>query len=237
VVFICLNLPVNNPASVSVVFPLDLRARIRAAGIVAVVVLERVVDAAPLANALRDGGVSVVELALRTPVSIEALVAFRAAAPDFLLGAGTVLSPQQVSEARAAGADFGVAPGLNHRVLQAAAELSWPFAPGVATASDIEAGLEHGCRFMKFFPAGTAGGPEHLATLATPYLHEQVSFLPLGGLSPDNAVEWSRLPMVEALGGSWIAPRESILTGDWRGIARRAGEGVALVRQARLAVI
>lgn len=142
-----------------------LASRIWDAGVVAVLVLENVDDAVPLGRALLAGGVNAVELTLRTPSALDALQRIRTELPEMLVGAGTILSPRQVTEALEAGAAFGVAPGMNPRVVSEAARCGLPFAPGVCTPTDVELALESGCRTLKFFPAEPCGGLPYLRTI------------------------------------------------------------------------
>jgi len=169
-----------------------------------------------------ENGIGVMELTLRTPAALDALRAIREGVPEMVAGVGTVLTREQVREAKNAGAAFGVAPGLNRNVLDEAAKQGLPFAPGVATPSDIEAALEHGCRVMKFFPAEPSGGLAYLQSMAAPYLHLGLHFIPLGGLNEENLRAWLDSPLVCAVGGSWIAPRDLVRAKDWPEIGRRA---------------
>ena len=138
-------------------FPDPLRQQLHDAGFIAVLVVEDPSAAVPLARALLEGGVQAIELTLRTPVAIDALRRIRAELPQLIAGVGTILTPAQVGEAREAGASFGVAPGLNPRVIAEANRIGLPFAPGVCTPTDLELAVEQGCRLMKFFPAGPIG--------------------------------------------------------------------------------
>ena len=207
--------------------------RIERCGVVAVITIEKAQQAVPLARALLAGGVDVMELTLRTPAALEALKAVIAEAPEMLAGVGTVLTPQQVTEIELAGAAFGVAPGLNRGVVQAARSSGIFFAPGVMTPSDIEQALEMGCRLLKFFPAEPSGGLPYLKTIAAPYAHLGVRFIPLGGVSAANVKAYLSEPLVAAVGGSWLAPKDKIAAGDWAGITRLAQEVTTIVRQVR----
>src|SRR5688572_6479655 len=139
----------------------ELQRRVEEAKVIAVITLDRAEDAAPLGRALEAGGVKAVELALRTPAGLPALKAMKAACPKLLIGAGTVLFEEQVSAVQDAGADFAVSPGITPGIVLRARELGLPFAPGICTPSDIEAGINLGCRLLKFFPAAPAGGLEY----------------------------------------------------------------------------
>jgi len=215
------------------IFPSELAARIERAGIIAVLIIDRVEDAVPLAKALLDGGVDVMELTLRTDAALGALKEIRANVPEMLAGVGTILTPAQVSEVRAAGAGFGVSPGFNRRVAEAALAEGLPFAPGVATPSDIEAALECGCRLLKFFPCEPSGGLPFLKAMAAPYLHLGVKFVPLGGLNAKNMGTYLADPLISAVGGSWLAPKDAIKAGDWAAITGLAKEAVANIAAAR----
>ncbi len=174
-----------------------------------------------------------IELTLRTKAAITILEKLCAEVPELLVGAGTVLTPQQVTQVKAAGAAFAVAPGMNRRVVEAAQAADLPFAPGICTPSDIEAALELDCRCLKFFPSEPLGGLRYLKTMAAPYAHLGLRYIPLGGVSPTNAASYLAEPTVLALGGSWIAPADGIRDGDWSGITRRAREAMQIVHATR----
>jgi 2-dehydro-3-deoxyphosphogluconate aldolase/(4S)-4-hydroxy-2-oxoglutarate aldolase len=190
--------------------------------IVAVTVVDRAEDALPLGEALFEGGVTAIELTLRTPAALEALRLLRTRMPQLLVGAGTVLTPEQVRQVADCDAAFGVAPGMNPRVVEAAIAAGLPFAPGVCTPSDIERAIELERLVLKFFPAEPCGGLAYLRTVASPYAHLGVRYLPLGGLTLDNLAAYLREPCVGGIGGSWIAPREWIRSGDWGAITAAA---------------
>ena len=209
-------------------FPSTLADRIAKGGNIAVAVVENPDRAVPLARALLAGGVDAIELTFRTPRAVEALRRIVAEVPEAVVGAGTVLTPAQVRDAKDAGAAFAVAPGFNPDVVRAAADLGLPFAPGVMTPSEIEGAYALGCtRILKFFPASVAGGLAGLRTLAAPYRHLGLRYIPLGGLKLANTAEWLADPLVAACGGSWIAPAKLIDAADWATIeanARAASE-------------
>jgi len=203
-------------------------------GIVAVLVVDDAADAVPLARALMEGGIHAMELTLRTPAAIDALRAVVTEAPKMTAGIGTILTVEQVGEVKKAGAAFGVSSGTNVRVIGEAREIGLPFAPGIVTPSDIEQALECGCRLLKFFPAEPSGGLKYLKSMATPYAHLGLRYLPLGGLNESNFGDYLRSPLVPAVGGSWIAPRDLIRQGSWDAItenARRASRVVAEIRK------
>lgn len=198
--------------------------RLSRACIVAVTVVDQPEDAVPLAEALMAGGVTAMELTLRTHSALESLRLLRRDVPGMLVGAGTVLTPEQVRLVRDGGAEFGVAPGMNPRVVEAALAAGLPFAPGVCTPSDIERALELDRRLLKLFPAEPCGGVHYLRTVAAPYAHLGVRFMPLGGLTQKNLPDYLREPAVGGIGGSWIAPREWIRSKNWAAITAAAHE-------------
>lgn len=218
-------------------FPEEMAKHLISCGNVAVAVIEDPGKAVPLAHALLAGGVNAIELTFRTPCAVEALRRIAAEVPEVMVGAGTVLTPAQVTEAKKAGAAFAVAPGFNRDVVKAASDEGLPFAPGIMTPSEIEGAYAMGCtRIMKFFPASVAGGLSGLRTLAAPYKHLGIRFIPLGGLKAANTAEWLADPLVAACGGSWIAPAKFINAADWNAIeanARLACEARDSVRPQR----
>lgn len=211
----------------------EIAARIRASGVVAVVILRDLEAAVPLARALVKGGIQAVELTLRTPAALPALAQMKREAPGILIGAGTVLSPSDLKAAREAGADFGVSPGVNLRVLEAAAREGFSFAPGVATPTDIEMALEHGCKLLKFFPAEQIGGLPYLRAISAPYEHLGVQYIPLGGLNEQLMTSYLERPNVAAIGGSWMVTPELVAAGEWDKIAALARQAVDTARRAR----
>jgi len=202
--------------------PDTIAERIARSGVVAVVTVEKPDDAAPIARALLAGGVGAIELTFRTTRAAEALQRIRAEVPAIHAGAGTLLTRAQVETAVAAGAQFGVAPGCNPTTLAAARACGLPFAPGVMTPTDIEIALEHGCRVLKYFPASNLAGPSALETMAAPFAHLGVRFIPLGGINLASLPPWLASPVVLGVGGSWLAPREVIQRQDWATLQRNA---------------
>ncbi|MBN9004318.1 MAG: bifunctional 4-hydroxy-2-oxoglutarate aldolase/2-dehydro-3-deoxy-phosphogluconate aldolase [Rhizobiales bacterium] len=186
------------------------------AQVIPVLTIERVADAVPLARALVAGGVRVLEVTLRTPVAADAAKAIMAEVPDAIVGIGTILNPDDLARAEKLGARFGISPGATPDLLRAAADGALPFAPGIATASELMAALAHGFDFAKFFPAEQAGGIKALRALAGPF--PQVRFCPTGGIGEANAVAWLSEPNVAAVGGSWLCPASDIKSGNWAGI-------------------
>lgn len=207
--------------------------RVAQLGVVPVIAIDKVEHAVPLADALIQGGLPVVEITFRTAVAAEVIRLLAKERPALLLGAGTVLTPETVQTAVDAGATFAVAPGLNPRVVAAAQEAKLPFVPGVANPSDIEAGLELGCKLLKFFPAEALGGTKLLEALSAPYKHTGVRFMPTGGASPANLESYLKIDTVAAVGGTWIAKKEDLAEGRWEVIAQRCREACALVKAIR----
>lgn len=196
------------------------------APVVPVVVLTDVADAVPLARALVAGGLPAIEVTLRTPVALDAIRAIAAQVPDAMVGAGTVLSPEQVADSVAAGARFLVSPGWTDGLLDAMKSSGVSFLPGVSTTSEVVALLERGVREMKFFPAQAAGGTAYLKSLAGPL--PQARFCPTGGIGPASAPEYLALPNVGCVGGSWMLPQDAVAGRDWGRIEGLAREAAAL---------
>ena len=196
--------------------------------VIPVLVIDRLEDAAPLARALCHGGLRVLEITLRTPAGLPAIAAMKAAAPDAIIGAGTVNSAALLAEAAAAGAEFIVSPGLTTALAQAALAHGLPFLPGVATAGDILHGLELGLEAFKFFPAETSGGAPAIKALEGPF--QGINICPTGGVTLANAPGYLALNSVCCVGGSWIAPKPAVEAGDWDLVRRLAREASALSR-------
>lgn len=203
-------------------FPEELLQRLKKSGVVAGFSVEKVEHAVPLCRALLAGGIDVIELTLRSAAGMQAVRAICAEVPEIIVGVGTILTPEQAREVKAAGAAFGVAPGMNPRVVKAALEVSLPFAPGICTPSDLEAAIELGCRFVKFFPAEPAGGIAYLRSMSTPYKHLGIQYFPLGGLNEKNMLEYLSEPNVPTIGGSWIVKPDMVNKADWAGITASA---------------
>ena len=200
--------------------------RIAQRRIVPVVVLDDEETAEPLAEALLAGGLDVMEITFRTTAAAGAIRRIAARYPEILLGAGTLLERDQVLRARDAGAVFGLAPGLNPRIVAAAADCGLQFAPGVMTPSEVERALELGCKLLKFFPAETAGGVGMLKALAGPYGHTGVRFIPTGGVTSKNLADYLKLPIVAAIGGSWMVDKALVAAGRWEEITRLTREAL-----------
>ncbi|MFJ3986402.1 bifunctional 4-hydroxy-2-oxoglutarate aldolase/2-dehydro-3-deoxy-phosphogluconate aldolase [Streptomyces fungicidicus] len=201
------------------------------APVVPVVVVEDAADAVPLARALVAGGLPAIEVTLRTPAALDAIRAIAGEVPDAVVGAGTVIAPEQAGEAVAAGARFLVSPGWTDTLLAAMRASGVPFLPGVSTTSEVVALLERGVREMKFFPAQAAGGTAYLKSLAGPL--PQARFCPTGGIGPDSAPDYLALPNVGCVGGSWMLPADAVAGGDWDRVERLAREAAGLSAGAR----
>jgi 2-dehydro-3-deoxyphosphogluconate aldolase/(4S)-4-hydroxy-2-oxoglutarate aldolase len=214
-------------------FDPTLASTVEKAGIVAVLVIDDAKDAVPLARALLAGGVNVMELTLRTPAALDALREIKANVPEMLAGVGTILTPAQVAQAVEAGAAFGVAPGANPRTLAAAREAGLSFAPGVATATDIEIAVEHGCKILKLFPCEPMGGLPYLKAVSAPYAHLGLKYIPLGGVNAKNMTSYLSEPLIAALGGSWLAPRDQVKAGNWDSITTLAKEATDTIKTVR----
>lgn len=201
------------------------------APVVPVVVIDDASRAVPVAQALVDGGLPVIEVTMRTAAAPDAIAAISADVPDALIGAGTVLSGEQAHSIVAAGAKFIVSPGLHDDVVTAARELSVPVIPGVATATEAQYAWNLGLRILKFFPAGQAGGISMIKALAAVF--RDVEFMPTGGVSAKNLGDYLEVPAVLACGGSWLTPADAVESGDYGRIAELAAEAVAIAQTVR----
>jgi 2-dehydro-3-deoxyphosphogluconate aldolase/(4S)-4-hydroxy-2-oxoglutarate aldolase len=193
-----------------------LAALFRQAIVIPVLTIERLEHAVPLARALVAGGVRVLEVTLRTSVAVDAARAIIAEVPDAVVGIGTILNGDDLARARALGAVFGISPGATPELLQAAAASDLPFAPGIATASELMAALAAGFDLVKFFPAEQSGGIKALRALAGPFPNAR--FCPTGGIGEANATSWLAEPNVVCVGGSWVCPAADVRSGNWAGI-------------------
>ena len=189
---------------------------VKSATVIPVLTIERLEHAVPLARALVAGGVRVLEVTLRTPVALEVAKAMIAEVPEAVVGIGTILSPDDLKRTEALGAKFGISPGATPELLKAAAASHLPFAPGIATASELMQALAHGFDLVKFFPAEQSGGIKALRALAGPF--PAIRVCPTGGIGEANAASWLAEPNVVAVGGSWLCPAADIRSGNWAGI-------------------
>ena len=209
---------------------LKLADLFKSATVIPVLTIDRLEDAVPLAKALVAGGVRVLEVTLRTPVAIEAARAMIAEVPDAIVGIGTILNSDDLARAKALGAVFGISPGGTPDLLKAAAAGDLPFAPGIATASELMAALAHGLDIVKFFPAEPSGGIKALRALAGPFPNVRVC--PTGGIGEANAAAWLAEPNVLAVGGSWLCPAADIKSGNWAGISAMCARAMKLLKPA-----
>jgi 2-dehydro-3-deoxyphosphogluconate aldolase/(4S)-4-hydroxy-2-oxoglutarate aldolase len=205
--------------------PLDLAGH---GPVIPVIVIDRVEHALPMARALLEGGVRVLEVTLRTAAALPAIESIARALPEAIVGAGTVRSAVDARAAQSAGARFAVSPGYSPTVATACRDLHLPLLPGVATASEVMQAADDGFRFLKFFPASAAGGMPLLKAWASPFA--DIVFCPTGGIGIDSAAAWLALPNVEVVGGSWLTPGEAMAAEDWPRLTRLAKEASALRR-------
>ena len=211
----------------------DLTSRLLERRLVPVVVIEDAAKAVDLAKALLSAGLGVIEITFRTAAAEESIRRIAKECPDMLVGAGTLLDSEQVKKAAGAGAKFGLAPGLDEKVVQAAQKEKLTYVPGVATPSDVQKGLALGCKIQKFFPAEQAGGAPYLKALEGPYGHTGVRFIPTGGLQIANVGPYLALKSVAALGGSWFVDKKYIEAADWASIQRLTREAIQLTSGAK----
>jgi len=207
-----------------------LAALFAQATIIPVLTIERLEDAVPLARALVAGGVRTLEVTLRTPVAIESAKAIMAHVPEAVVGIGTILNADDLARVEAIGARFGISPGATPDLLKAAAASALPFAPGIATASELMLALAHGFNLVKFFPAEPSGGIKALRALAGPF--PDARFCPTGGIGEANAAAWLAEPNVVAVGGSWLCPAADIRSGNWSGITAICNRTMKLLKPA-----
>ncbi|MBV9859089.1 MAG: bifunctional 4-hydroxy-2-oxoglutarate aldolase/2-dehydro-3-deoxy-phosphogluconate aldolase [Alphaproteobacteria bacterium] len=198
--------------------------------ILPVLTIERARDAVPLAGALAEGGLAIIEVTLRTPEAPAAIAAIARELPEVTVGAGTLQRPADVAQALRAGARFLVSPGATAELAAAARATELPYLPGVATASEIMAARDLGACFLKLFPAEAIGGIALLKALAPVF--PGIAFCPTGGIDEGRAADYLRLPNVPLVGGSWMAPRDAVRDGDWRRIRGLAERAAALAASA-----
>jgi len=193
--------------------------------------IERAEDAVPLAEALLAGGLKVMEITFRTAAAAESIRGIRQKVPWMAIGAGTLLTADQVHQAAVVGAQFGVSPGLNETVLAAANKIQMPFFPGVMTPTEVDRALNLGFKHLKFFPAEPAGGVTMLKALAAPFAHTGVKFLPTGGINAATLANYLALPQVAAVGGSWMAERKLVAEKAWAKITALTAEAMKIAGQ------
>ena len=203
------------------------------AGIIPVIVIEKEEQAVPLAQALVKGGLPVLEVTFRTSAAAAAIAAIRREVPEAIVGAGTLLTVEQLKAAKAAGAVFGVAPGFDPVVVNAAKAEGLPFCPGIATASELSQALTAGCGMVKFFPAEAAGGVKMIKNLLGAFRFTGVKFMPTGGINLQNVAEYFSVPEIICCGGTWVVPKDALKADDWAAIEKLASEASALFRAQR----
>ncbi|MGN1344806.1 MAG: bifunctional 4-hydroxy-2-oxoglutarate aldolase/2-dehydro-3-deoxy-phosphogluconate aldolase [Traorella sp.] len=209
----------------------EVLKRIQEIGIVPVVVLDDSKDALPLGKALMDGGLACAEVTFRTAAAEESIRIMSENFPDMLVGAGTVLTIEQVDRAVKAGAKFIVSPGLNPRIVKYCVENGILITPGCSNPSDVEIALENGLDVVKFFPAEQAGGLAMIKAMAAPYV--DVMFMPTGGINPKNVREYLAYSRILACGGSWMVKKELVVAQDFDKIRELAAEAVQIVKESR----
>ena len=212
---------------------MELIETLRKAGIIPVIVIEDAEQAVPLARALVKGGLPVLEVTFRTKAAPGAIAAIRREVPEAIHGAGTLLTPEMVKAAKAAGAVFGVAPGFDPVVLAAAKAEGLPMCPGIATASELSQALTAGCTMVKFFPAEAAGGVKMIKNLLGAFRFTGVKFMPTGGVKLDNVADYLAVPEIVCCGGTWIVPKDALAAGDYAAIEKLAADASALVKRLR----
>jgi 2-dehydro-3-deoxyphosphogluconate aldolase/(4S)-4-hydroxy-2-oxoglutarate aldolase len=207
---------------------MQIRDIMKVAPVIPVLIIDDLAHAGPLAQALCAGGLRVLEVTLRTPVALAAIEAMRKAAPDAIVGVGTLTKPEDFQQAERAGAQFGVSPGLTPELAHASRTVNFPLLPGVMTASEVIAARLQGFNSLKLFPAMQAGGIGMLKALASPF--SDVMFCPTGGITRESAPDFLALSNVACVGGSWVAPAKLMAAGDWQGITKLAADAAALAR-------
>lgn len=202
-------------------------------GILAVLEINDADNAVPAAKALVRGGITAIELALRTDAAEASIEAISRNVPEMLIGIGTVIKSGQSSRVKRLGAHFAVSPGFNPKIVKEAQEASLPFAPGIATASELEGAIELGCDVLKLFPAEPLGGMKYLDSMAGPYNYLGLKFIPLGGINIENLSAWAGNKKVLAIGGTWIAKKELIQNKNWKLIEENARAAMDVWKKAR----
>jgi 2-dehydro-3-deoxyphosphogluconate aldolase/(4S)-4-hydroxy-2-oxoglutarate aldolase len=197
--------------------------------LICVAVIDKVEDAVPLAEALLAGGLNSIEVTFRTAGAAESINAIRQNVPQIIVGAGTLLTSEQVKQAIGAGAQFGVSPGLSESVSTTAQQNDFPLFPGVITPGEIMRALELGWKHLKFFPAETFGGVNALKALSGPFGHTGVKFIPTGGITAATLPNYLAIPQVAAIGGSWMAERKLVAEKDWAKITALTAEAMKII--------
>jgi 2-dehydro-3-deoxyphosphogluconate aldolase/(4S)-4-hydroxy-2-oxoglutarate aldolase len=207
----------------------ELVSTLEQCGVVPVIAIESAEHALPLADALLEGGLPVAEVTFRTQAAGEVITRLKQDRPELLVGAGTILTEDQLLKAQESGAEFGVAPGLNPEIVTKAQEIGLPFCPGIITPSELDKGLSLGVTFFKYFPAEASGGVKMITSVAAPYGHLGVRFMPTGGVNMKNLADYLTVPSIVAVGGTWIAKKEMIAAAQWDTITENAKAAVEAV--------
>ena len=215
---------------------MDMIETLGKAGVIPVIVIEKEEQAVPLARALVKGGLPVLEVTFRTKAAAGAIAAIRREVPEAIVGAGTILTVEQLQAAKNAGATFGVAPGFDPIVIAEAKSQLFPFCPGVSTASELSQALSAGCRMVKFFPAEAAGGVKMIKNLLGAFRFTGVKFMPTGGVNLANVSDYLAVPEIVCCGGTWVVPKDALAAGDYAAIEKLAADAAALVRKLRSGV-
>ena len=206
---------------------------LKSAGIIPVIVIEKEEQAVPLAKALVKGGLPVLEVTFRTKAAAGAIAAIKREVPEAIVGAGTILTVEQLRAAKEAGAVFGVAPGFDPVIMAAAKAAEFPFCPGIATASELSQALTAGAPMVKFFPAEAAGGVKMIKNLLGAFRFTGVKFMPTGGVNLSNVGDYLAVPEIVACGGTWIVPKDALEAGDYAAIEKLAADASALIKKIR----
>ena len=209
----------------------DIKARLLKHRIIPVVAIEKEEDALPLADALIAGGLPLIEITFRTAVASAVIAKLHTERAEILLGAGTILTIDELKAAMDNGASFGVAPGFNPKIVEESLINNFPFMPGVMTPTDLEAALSLGVQNFKFFPAEAAGGVKYLSSLSAPYAHRQIQFVPTGGINLTNLADYLSLKSVMVVGGTWIAKSADINAGAWKAITSNCKKARSIIEQ------
>jgi 2-dehydro-3-deoxyphosphogluconate aldolase/(4S)-4-hydroxy-2-oxoglutarate aldolase len=212
---------------------MDIVETLKSSGIIPVIVIEDEAKAVPLAKALVDGGLPVLEVTFRTKAAAGAIAKIKSEVQGAVVGAGTLLTKDQVKAAKDAGAVFGVAPGFDPAIVAYAQEIGLPMVPGVATASELSQALTAGVPMVKFFPAEAAGGVKMIKNLLGAFRFTGVKFMPTGGVNLSNVGDYLAVPEIVACGGTWIVPKDALAAGDYAAIEKLAADASALVKKIR----
>ncbi|MBQ6132586.1 MAG: bifunctional 4-hydroxy-2-oxoglutarate aldolase/2-dehydro-3-deoxy-phosphogluconate aldolase [Lachnospiraceae bacterium] len=207
----------------------ELEERFYKIGVIPVIALDDAKDASPLGDALMKGGLPAAEVTFRTAAAVDTIKTLKKEFPDMLVGAGTVLTTEQADRAIDAGAEFIVAPGLNPKVVKHVLDKGYPMSPGIATATEIEAALDLGLTFVKFFPAEANGGLPMIKALAGPYTN--VKYMPTGGVSAKNLAEYLAYDKIVCCGGTWMVKKDLVAAGNFAEIEKMSKEAADIVKQ------